>query len=99
MVDPRACPRAGRRPDPWADPARIGGQIIDAIGNRPAKLLDQEVVDPHRLGIALRSILPAVVLEVADQFFLLRIDRGRSLLRPEIAGWFSATACFTSVLM
>jgi hypothetical protein len=37
MVHARACPRAGLWPDPWADPARIGSQIIDAINLPPRR--------------------------------------------------------------
>ena len=32
-------------------------------------------MDPHRLGLAFGTQFPAAVLEVADQFLLLRVDR------------------------
>ncbi len=76
--------------DPDADPARIGGEIINAIRNRPAKLLDQEVVDPDRLRITLRYSRPLFLKSPTSSFFFVS---------TEIAGWFSANACFTSVLM
>jgi hypothetical protein len=39
-----------------------------------------EVVDSHRLGITLWPILPTIVLEITDQFVLLRVDRDRGLV-------------------
>src|SRR6516165_6344762 len=60
--------------DADTDPAGIRGKIIDAIGHRTTKFLDQEIVDPDRFRISLRPIFPAMVAEVADQFLLLGVD-------------------------
>ena len=60
--------------DPHTDPARVGGQIINSIRHGAAKLLDQEIVHAHFLWVALLAPLAAGVLEIADQFLLLRID-------------------------
>ena len=68
-----------------ADPARIGGEIVDPIGNCPAKLLDQEIMHADLLGLALRPPFPSVVLEVADQFLLLRVDADDRQARLEEA--------------
>jgi hypothetical protein len=57
--------------DAGADPAEIGGQIIDPIRHRSAKLLDQEIMHPHFVGFALRAPFPAGILEVADKLFFL----------------------------
>ena len=48
----------------------------------PAGRLDHEVVDAHPLGRLRRAPRAAGVLEVADQFLLLRIHRDRRLLPP-----------------
>jgi hypothetical protein len=45
----------------------------------PPQLLDPEVMRANLLGIALRSLLAAGILEVADQFLFLRVDRDRRL--------------------
>ena len=37
------------------DPALVDSQIIDPIGNGAAQFLDQEIVNPNRLGIAVRT--------------------------------------------
>ena len=66
--------------DADTDPAGIRGKIIDAIGHRTTKFLDQEIVDPDRFRISLGAIFPAIVAEVADQFLLLGVDRDHRLL-------------------
>jgi hypothetical protein len=68
--------------DAEADPAGIVGDVVDAVGRRPAKLGNQEVVHAHRLGLSLRVILTAGILEVVDQL-LLGIDRDRRLARRQ----------------
>ena len=65
--------------DPEIDPASIGGEIVNPVGHRAAELLDQEVVHPDLFRIARRTIFTPTVLEVADQFLLLRIDRDHRL--------------------
>jgi hypothetical protein len=62
------------------DPASIGGQIVDAIGHRPTKFLDQKIMHPHLFRIALRPPFPASIFEVSDKLLLLRIDRYNRLL-------------------
>src|SRR2546425_4420170 len=68
--------REGRRVviNAHTDPPRVAREIVDPIGNRLAALRDEEVMDPHRLGLARRPPLSSRVLEVADQLFLLGID-------------------------
>src|SRR5271165_5575161 len=68
--------REGRRVvvDPDIDPARVGGQIINSIGHGATEFLDQEIMDAHLFRIALSAPFAAGVLEIADQFLLLRID-------------------------
>src|SRR5688500_6339129 len=41
-----------------ADPTGIGGKIVDAIRHGPAQLLDQEIMDPNFLRLALGVPLP-----------------------------------------
>ena len=65
-----------------ADPAGVAGEIVDPVGNGLAALRNQEVMDPDRRGLAVRPPLAARVLEVADQFLLLRIDGDDGLRGP-----------------
>jgi hypothetical protein len=69
--------------DAEAYPAGIVGDVVDPIGRRPAKLGDQEVVHPHRLGLTLRAVLTAAILEIANQLLLLGVDRDRRLARRQ----------------
>jgi hypothetical protein len=50
---------------PTTHPACVVGDVVDAIGRRPAEFWDSEVVHPYRLGLALRAILTAAILEIA----------------------------------
>jgi hypothetical protein len=59
---------------PTLTKARVGGEVVDAVGDRAPRLLDQEIVDAHLLEVVLGPPLAARVLEVADQLLLLRID-------------------------
>jgi hypothetical protein len=59
------------------DPAMIGGDIINPIGRYLAQFRDLEVMDPHWLGLTLGTQFTTAVLEIANQFLLLRIDRYR----------------------
>ena len=61
--------------DTEIDPAVVGGQVIDPVGDGAAQFRDQEVVGPNLFGIAARAPFAARVLEVPDQFLLLGIDR------------------------
>jgi hypothetical protein len=64
-------------------PAGIVGNVINAVGRRPTELRDDEVVHTHRLGLPLRTVLTAAILEIADQLLLLGIDRNRRLPRGQ----------------
>ena len=66
-----------------ADPTGVVGQIVDAIGDRPAQFLDQEVVHPNVLRLTCRTPFPTGVLEVSDEFLLLRIDRDHRFARGQ----------------
>ena len=69
-----------------ADPAGIGGKIVEAIRHCPAQFLDQEIMYPNFLRLALRVPLPAAVPEVADQFLFLRVHRDHRLLLGQRRG-------------
>jgi hypothetical protein len=73
---------------PHADPPRVAGQIVDPVRDRFPVLRDEEIVHPHRRGLPFRPPLATGVLEVADQFLLLRVDRddrlGRRLEPPDL---------------
>ena len=61
--------------DADVDPSRVVVEIVDAIRNHFAKGVVDEVVDADRYGLTSRLPLGASVLEVANQLFLLGIDR------------------------
>ena len=67
--------------DADAHPADVAGDIVDAIGRRPAEFGDDKIMHANFLGRALRPPFASGVLEVADQFLLLGIDRYRRLTR------------------
>jgi len=56
------------------DPANVALDVVDAVWDRLAQLLVQEIVDLDLDRLALRFPLPAPVLELADEFFLLRVN-------------------------
>ena len=58
-----------------ADPAAIPAQVIDAVGGHLPQLLAREIVDADLFRFSFRPPLPPVVLELAHQFFLLRVHR------------------------
>src|SRR6266702_4681919 len=68
--------------DPQAHPAGIVGYVVDPV-RRPAKLGDQEVVHPHRLGLTLRAVRTPAILEIPYQLLLFGIDRDRRLARRQ----------------
>ena len=68
--------------DADADPALVGGDVVDAVGNGPAVGRDHEVVHAHFLGLALGAQLPAGVPEIANQLLFLGVDRDRRLAGP-----------------
>jgi hypothetical protein len=75
------CRRIGVDPD--IDPALVGGDVVDPIGRNLPQSLDFEVVDTHRLGLALAAQLSTAILEVAHQLLFLRVDRDRRLAGGE----------------
>ncbi len=54
-------------------PTRVGGKIINSVRHGAAEVLDRKIVHAHVLRLALGSPFPTGVLEVADQFLLLRV--------------------------
>ena len=81
-------PPASQRPNckfrrimihPDTDPALVGRHIVHPVGHGPAERLGAEIVDIDRLGRTLGPPLPSAVLECADQFLFLRIDRNDRL--------------------
>jgi hypothetical protein len=65
------------------DPARVGGNIVDAIRHGAAECFAEEVIHPDFFRLALRPPLPPGVLELTNQFLLLRVDRNHRLLRRQ----------------
>src|SRR5882724_4902255 len=49
-----------------AHPPGIGSEVIDPVRHRPPEFLDQEIMDPDLVRIALRTVLAARVAEIAD---------------------------------
>jgi hypothetical protein len=58
---------------PTLTKARIGGNVVDAVGRDLAERLVLEVVHFHAAGIALRPPVAAGVAVVADQLLFLRV--------------------------
>ena len=69
--------------DAHAHPSGIAGDIVDAIGHGAPEFGDDKIVHANVLGRALRSPFASGVLEVADEFLLLGVDRDRRLTRRE----------------
>src|SRR5450631_396922 len=67
--------------DPDAHPACIGANVVHAIRYDFAEFLVLEVVHLHAPRIAFRAVVGATILVVADQLFLLGIDRDDRLPR------------------
>src|SRR5690349_7470115 len=82
---PDALDREGRRVgiQADADPAGVGGEVVDAVGRYLAQPGQLEIMHPHRLGPALRAQFAAGVLEVADQLLLLGVHRDGRLARRD----------------
>ena len=57
-----------------AHPTDIVGDVVDPIGHGAAQLGINEVVNVDQFGPALRVPVPAIVLEIAHQFLLFRIN-------------------------
>jgi len=61
------------RPD--ADPADIGGLIINPVRINFTQLFIGEIMYPHRLWIALGPPLTPSILEITHEFFLFSVNR------------------------
>jgi len=60
---------------PHADASDLGAGVVDAIGNGLAEVLILEVMDVDLVRIAVRTVIASRVLEIADQFLRLGVDR------------------------
>jgi len=89
--------------DAHVDPARVLGEVVDAVGDRLAELFVFEVVHADRDRRALRAQLAPAVFEVADQRLLFgvdadhrlalidrRLDGGVDVLKLRVAVWMLA---------
>src|SRR4051812_6157564 len=65
--------------DPNADPPLIGCDIVDAVGRDLAEVRIKEIIDANFLGLSLGLPFLAAVLESADQFLLLGVDRNHRI--------------------
>src|SRR6202011_5823398 len=70
-------------------PTTIGGEVVDPVRHRTAKLLDQEVMDPDIFRVALGAIFTAVVAEIPDQFLFLGVDGDHRLLFSQSGGYLA----------
>jgi len=69
--------------DPHAPPSRVAGNVVDAIRNSSPEFGNDEVVHANGFGANPSAAIHAGVLEVADEFFLLRVDGDCRLVRSE----------------
>src|SRR5216684_3120073 len=65
--------------DADTDPAGVGAQIVDPVGNGAPQLRLHEVVDPHRPGLPVGTPFAAGILELPHELLLLGIDGDRRL--------------------
>ena len=63
-------------------PTHVRGRVVHAIGIGLPQGLVHEVINPHRLGIALRTPFPPAVLEIPNEFLFLRVHRYDWLSAP-----------------
>ena len=66
-----------------ADPSDIVGDVVDAVGHGAAQLGIDEIVNVDQLWRSFWTPFPAVVLEIAHQFLLFRIDRYDRFVRSQ----------------
>src|SRR5271157_5889615 len=66
--------------DSEADIAEVGADVVDSVGDELAQFLVLEIVGVDLDRLALRPIVAAAVLEFAEPFLLLRIDRYHRLI-------------------
>ena len=65
--------------DTYAHPARVVGDVIDTVRCSAPQFRDDEVMDPDFFRLSLRPVFTTGILEIADQFFFLGVDRNRRL--------------------
>ena len=58
-----------------ADPPEVGADVVDAVGDSLAEFLIDEVIDADLRRMPRGVPLTARILEVAEEFLLLGIDR------------------------
>ena len=68
------CERRRVMVDPDADPARVRGDVVDAVRRDLAEFLVDEVMHFHLIGAAGGAVVAAAVLVLADQLHFLRIN-------------------------
>src|SRR6202167_4975847 len=66
--------------DSKADVAVVGANVVDPVGDDFAQFLVLEIVGVDLDRPTLRAIVAAAVLELAEQFLLLRVDRYHRLI-------------------
>ena len=66
-----------------AHPAGVVMNIVNPVRHGPLQFGINEVMDIDQLRLALGAPLPTVVLEIAHQFLLFRIDRDDRLVRGQ----------------
>ena len=68
---------------PHAHPRLVSGHIVDAVRDGLPTGIRREIVDEHRFRLARWLPFPPSVLELANQFLLLRVDRNHRLPAPQ----------------
>src|SRR5579862_1562965 len=66
-----------------ADPSDIVRDVIHAVWNSAAQLRINKIMNFDQFGCAVWSPLAAVVLEIAHQFLLFRVNRNDRFLRSK----------------
>ena len=66
-----------------ADPSDIVGDVVDAVGNGTAQLGIDEIMNVDEFGRSFSAPFPAIVLEIAHQFLLFRINRDDRFVRSQ----------------
>src|SRR5271170_4964067 len=66
--------------DPQADIAEVGADVVDPVRDYLAQFLVLEIMGIDLDRLALWPVVAAAVLEFADQFLLLRVDRYHGLI-------------------
>jgi len=66
------------------DPARVGGQVVDAVGRRSSPLWEHEVIHPYLLRFPVGSPFAPPVLEIPHQLLLLGVHRDHGVARLQV---------------